>query len=662
MKPPRMVQRQIHLDFHTSPLIPGVGADFDPRAFARAMKEAHVQSVTMFAKCHHGRLYYATRHPARHPGLPGRLDLTGSQVRALHKEGIRAPIYISVLWDEYAAARHPEWVALSAEGTLKGRGPLRAGWYHMDMASPYQDYLAGQVQEVLDRYSPVDGIFFDICFDVESCGPCVIAAMTLRGMDPESAEDRTAFGRDLTQAYMARFSRMVRAASPNASLYFNSRPLSGLGTDLAHMTHVEIEALPTGGWGYMYFPKNVRYARTFDRPCLGMTARFHKSWADFGGLKPEPALLYEVSQMLAHGAACSIGDQLHPRGRLDAAAYDLIGSVYGHAEACEPWTDGAKPVTQIGLFMAGADRALYQEEPGGTNDGAVRMLTQLKHQFDVITPASSLAGYELLILPDGIGVDATLADKLSRYLARGGNLLLTGSSGLDQNLSPVLREQGIRVDSESPFQTTYVRFGSEVSAGVPPTDHVMYERGLRMRPGSKDARVLARVVEPYFDRSWRHFSSHNQTPPKPSASPWAAAVRMGRVITIAYPVFKAYGTHANLPCRGLVENCIDLLLPRRLVRVNAPSNAEVTVTRQAGRTPRTVVHILYFPAERRTPTLDIVEDIVPLQAVHVTLSMNGSPRRVYCAPSLAPVPFATEDGCVRMIVPKVEGHQMVVVE
>lgn len=661
MKAPRLVQRQIHLDFHTSPLIPGIGADFDARDFARTMKAAHVQSVTVFAKCHHGHLYFATRHPARHPGLAPKLDLTASQVRALHREGIRAPIYISVLFDEFAAARHPEWVARTPEGGVVGSGPLQAGWRVMDMASPYQEYLAGQVQEVLARFSPVDGIFFDICFDVESCGASAMEAMARKGLDPERGEDRKTFAGDLSQSYMARFSRMVRETSPDATVYFNSRPLSGLARDLSHMTHVEIEALPTGGWGYMYFPKNVRFARTFAAPCMGMTARFHKSWADFGGLKPAAALLYEVSQMLAHGAACSIGDQLPPRGRLDPAAYQLIGGAYAHAGSCEPWTEAAKPVTQIGLFMAGAEEDRCQEEPGGTNDGAVRMLTQLKHQFDVIAPTSALEGYELLILPDSIPVNAALAGRLSRHLAGGGSLLLSGASGLDEQLSPVLKQQGIAVEGMSPFQTTYVRFGSEIAEGVPGTDHVMYERGIRMRPGA-GARTLAKVVEPYFDRDWRHFSSHCQTPPKPSASGWAAAVRKGRFITIAYPVFKAYGTHANLPCRSLVENCIRLLMPKRLVQVDAPSNAEVTVTRQRGRPARTVVHILYFPAERRTATLDIAEDIVPLHAVHVALREEKNPRRVYCAPSLTPVPFSTEGGYVRMVVPKVEGHQMVVLE
>src|SRR5690554_246268 len=108
-------KRMIHLDFHTGPLVPDVGVDFDPASFAQTFKNANVDSVTLFAMCHHGHLYYNTKHPARHPSLPNGLDLLGEQIEALHKEGIRAPIYLSVQCNEYAADTHPEWIALTPE-------------------------------------------------------------------------------------------------------------------------------------------------------------------------------------------------------------------------------------------------------------------------------------------------------------------------------------------------------------------------------------------------------------------------------------------------------------------------------------------------------------------------------------------------------------------
>ncbi|MCS7049047.1 MAG: beta-galactosidase, partial [Verrucomicrobiae bacterium] len=103
--------RQVHLDFHTSPHLRDVGVDFDAHEFARTLKRAHVTSVTVFAKCHHGHLYYNTRRPERHPGLKQGFDLLATQIEALHRENIRAPIYLSVQVDEYAANTHPEWVA-----------------------------------------------------------------------------------------------------------------------------------------------------------------------------------------------------------------------------------------------------------------------------------------------------------------------------------------------------------------------------------------------------------------------------------------------------------------------------------------------------------------------------------------------------------------------
>ena len=79
--------RQIHLDFHTSGLIEGIGSRFDARGFARAFKEAHVDSVTIFSKCHHGLSYHPTKVGRMHPGLG--FDLLRAQLDALGATGTR---------------------------------------------------------------------------------------------------------------------------------------------------------------------------------------------------------------------------------------------------------------------------------------------------------------------------------------------------------------------------------------------------------------------------------------------------------------------------------------------------------------------------------------------------------------------------------------------
>ncbi len=49
--------RQVHLDFHTSEMITEVAKDFDAEEFAATLKKAYVNSVTAFARDHHGYLY-----------------------------------------------------------------------------------------------------------------------------------------------------------------------------------------------------------------------------------------------------------------------------------------------------------------------------------------------------------------------------------------------------------------------------------------------------------------------------------------------------------------------------------------------------------------------------------------------------------------------------
>lgn len=46
--------RQVHLDFHTSEAIDRIGSRFEKEQFQQMLKLGHVDSITVFSKCHHG--------------------------------------------------------------------------------------------------------------------------------------------------------------------------------------------------------------------------------------------------------------------------------------------------------------------------------------------------------------------------------------------------------------------------------------------------------------------------------------------------------------------------------------------------------------------------------------------------------------------------------
>lgn len=653
-----------------------MATDFDPTAFAQSFAEAGADSVTVFAKCHHGMLYLDTEHPARHPGLPSGLGLVEQQVEALHAVGIKAPVYLSVQVDEYAANEHPEWVALDPElGPVKrGASAFEAGWQVLDMSSPYQDYVADQLDLVLRRLAPLDGVFLDMCWDQPSIGRWALAGMRAQGFDPEQDTDRRTYARTVARGYMTRFRDMIvrahRRTKP-ASIFFNSRPRLLADEERDLVTHQEIEALPTGGWGYSYAPYIARLIRGFGIPAFGMTGRFHASWGDNAGLKPAAALTYECTQLMALGLGVSVGDVLHPRGRTHSAAIRLIKRSFDRLIACEPYTEGASVLSEVALLVApesGPSAELTGSSAGDwAQTGAVRALQQQRQQFDVVLPDADLGRYRLVVVPDSTPADR-VRGPLRSFLLAGGSVLIAGAALSGADRTPILGDLDLCLEGDSPYSHTFLRPGSQLSAALADrgidaagdADLVMYERGLRIRAG-ETATVLAKVVEPYFERRYDRFCGHSYTPPG-RLTEYAGIAQQrygeGRLIAVAEPIFESFARHGNIAYSELVGCLLDRLLPDPLVRAGGPRHLETAVHRQG---TRTVVHLVSFlPA--RQGSADLVYDPFPLVDVPVSIRMPSPPASVRLEPDGEPLSFDFADGYLRVRVTSTAGHALVVLE
>lgn len=658
--------RQIHLDFHTSPLIEGVGEDFDAEEFVKTLKEAHVNSVTVFAKCHHGMSYYPTKVGVMHPHL--KRDLLGEMIRACHEKGIRVPVYISVVWDEDAARKHNSWVQVDKEGRLAERPPLELGnfrWRALCLASPYVDYLEKQTKEILENYE-IDGVFFDIVRQISPgciCNFC-LDRMEKLNLDPESDEDLRRHSLMIEREFMERMSKLVWNIVPKISIFYNSRlriepsPDRGIRPEIGFFSHFEIESLPSGLWGYTHFPCFACYYRTLGKQILGMTGRFHKAWADFGSLRNRSALEYECFRAIAYGAKCSIGDQLHPRGKLEVSGYTRISEVYSSVEEKEKWCDEVEPVVEIGLVCSAENMKKNIFSLPYSDEGALRMLLESRYQFDVLDRDSGFEKYSLLILPDEVPLDKEFAGKIQSYLNRGGKLLISYRSGLDRKGEKfLLPEMGVKYIAEGKWHPYFIRLEDKVSENIPKMDYVMYEKGCKVEAIEK-TEVLARVGKPYFNRTWRHFTSHCHSPFE-KLTDIPEIVKKDNIIYVAGPIFRAYKIHGALVYKRIVQNCLNLLLPKKLIHSNLPSTAEVTLNRRG---KLFILHILHYIPERRAEELEIVEDIIPLYNIQMRVNTDREPSGVYLVPQKEKLDLTFREGCVIFNIPKVQGHQMIIIE
>ncbi len=655
--------RQIHLDFHTSEHIDEIGADFSREQFADALKNGRVDSITVFSKCHHGWSYHPTEIGQVHPHLS--FDLLGEQIAAAHEIGVKTPVYLSAGFDELSARKHPEWLLRPKDDAVHWD---RAGYKFMCMNTPYLDYLIAQIEETVKNYD-CDGIFLDIVgVRVCYCRRCVDKLLS-EGKDPYDPKNAL----DLAEQVYAEYARRVREAvdriKPGLPVFHNSGHVRRGRRDLAAFnSHLELESLPTGGWGYDHFPLSAAYSGTLGYDYLGMTGKFHTTWGEFGGFKHKNALIYETALSAAFGAKCSVGDQLHPRGRMDDATYDIIGAAYSRIEEREPWLGDVSSVADIAVFSSEAIRSYYEEDGGaGLSDGAdayadsgaSRIMLEGKYLFHVADAQTDISPYKLVILPDNVRLDDMLALKFSEYIKNGGKVLATGTSALFKDRDEFALDLGAKFIGISKYTPTYMK--PKFDCGYKDSSFVIYEKTYDILPTGGET-IITRE-NPYFNRTPLHFSSHMQTPNNPAAQ-YPAAVITERGGYIASELFTEYARTASYITKRMLIGVIDQLLgDKKTVVSDMPSQGVVTVMEQSSKS-RYIIHALFASPIKRGDGVEVIEDILPLYDVKFKFQIpNGkNPKKIYSAPDGRNITYEIKDGAILFTAQKIDCHFMAVID
>ena len=659
--------RQIHLDFHTSPHVPGIGKNFDATEWKETLQAASVDSITLFSKCHHGWSYHPTSVGKIHPQLE--FDLLRAQYEATKEAGINAPVYLSAGVDNHASYEHPEWREVNKDGTYTGwvQSPLQPGFHMMDFHSPYLDYLCEQIREAVRLFPDCDGIFLDIISQNQSCGRWSLDFMKANGLDPEKEEDRKESSRLALEKYYQRTTEAAKSLRADMPILHNAGHIPRGRHDIfPYFSHLELESLPTGGWGYDHFPMSAKYACNLPLDFLGMTGKFHTTWGEFGGYKHPNALRYECAAMLAFGAKCSVGDQLHPNGTLDPSTYKIIGEAYREVESKEPWCRGAVQVFDLGVLSSEAESHTERESP--SDEGVCRVLLEGHFLFGLIDRTMDFARYKALVLPDDIRIDADLKAKLDAYLAQGGKLILSGESGLWKDRAEFAFDLGAEFDGPSTFCPDYMLPRPDLRAPFVAMPEVMYERSHRIRVTKGES--LGQIFDPYFNRTWEHFCSHQHTPNHEEPSGFDCGVRHGNILYFAHPVFRHYRAFGAVAYREFIVRAIRGFLGDAItLSTNLPSTARISLTAQPAE-KRHILHLLYAPTVSRGGVIqlsggntsggrsvEVIEDLPPLCDIEVTLAMKVKSARL--VPEGRELPVLEESGKTVLRIDRFACHQIV---
>ncbi len=657
-------QRQVHLDFHTSGQIEGIGEKFNKEQFKTCLKKGHVNSITVFAKCHHGWGYSDFETIPAHPHLS--CDLLGQMLEACKEADVEAPVYISAGLDENYAVNHPEHLLIRNADDVAFEVSEKDGikyfenqahYHRICMNTPYLELLCKQISETVKKYKPV-GIFLDIVGEMPCYCEYCREAVRERGWDENDESSFVRLARETYKKYYEATNKAAKDVCPDVRVFHNGGHIVCGRRDLAYAnTHLELESLPTGGWGYDHFPQSAKYVANLGLDYLGMTGKFHTSWGEFGGFKHPNALRYEIALSLAHGAKCSIGDQLHPSGLMEDATYELIGKAYEQAEKLEPYCYDVKPVCDIGIisleaFTEGVDKKSLSDV------GVSRMLLEGKYLFNILDMECDLDGYKLIILPDKIsGIKPEFTKKLKDFVSRGGKILASGSSGTDEN-GEFIFDFGLRLKGKSEFNPSYFR--PEYNAlGLSPAGYVIYSRMYETEVVDEGARILGYSHHSYFNRADYRFCSHRHTPMLPEGSSPAFSVGKDGAY-IAFELFNEYARVGSYILKDTLIRAVEELIGgEKTVRTDLPSGARINLNYQQ-KENRYVLHLLFASQTKRGDGIEIIEDCIPLYGTNIELKLP-SVSKVVLVSQNEEIPFVYENGVCKFTVEKFECSQSIAI-
>ncbi|MFR1758838.1 MAG: beta-galactosidase trimerization domain-containing protein, partial [Christensenellaceae bacterium] len=308
----------------------------------------------------------------------------------------------------------------------------------------------------------------------------------------------------------------------------------------------------------------------------------------------------------------------------------------------EPWCYGEESTTRLGVYLS-RDTA--------SDQGLHSMLLEKQLDFTVVLPGDDLSAFDAVILPDCVQLSAGEAARLQAFARQGGGVLLTGESAVKDGAFQL--DTGLVYQGRSQCDVDYLKAGPQLT-GCDWLDSPFLCYQSAVRTQVQDAEVLGQVYEPWFNRTYSRYCSHQFTPYRDEPAAYPGIARKGNIVYLAHNLCRMYKTDGAQLFRDILCGALRLIY-RPVMEVSMPSAGRARLTRQGG---RYVLHLMYGSPIQRGRT-SVIEDLPALRDIPVTLRISEPLAGAILQPQGQPVAFTQAEGLVTLTVPQVACHQMV---
>jgi len=642
--PPRLKRADsflgVHFDFHAGEDCTEVGKNTTPQMVENIIRLVRPDYLQIDCKGHPGLSSYPTKVGHQAPGIIGDPLRVWRDVTARH--GVALYVHYSGVYDR-TCVREPGWAAINADGKPNSRATSFWGPYAERLLIPQLCELAGDYG--------VDGAWVDgECWaSVPDYAPKALAAFKqATGIDdvPRKPGDPhwfefLQFHRQAFRDYLCHYIRAVKEQHPDFQLCSN-----WAFTD--HMA--EPVCAPVDFLSGDYSPRNsvnsarlsARYLARQGKPWDLMAWSFSWPANDRSDRRQKTAvqLKREAAVVLALGG----GFQAYFKQKRDGSIYPeqmpVMAEVARFCRARQAVCHHAVAVPQVGLLLSTADqyrriRGLFNRDYARVS-GVLQALVESQQSVEVLGEhqlAGRLAEYPVIVVPECEYLEPDFRKSLAAYASEGGNLLLVGPSAARL------------FESE---------LGAELPAETKP------DATVELAHGDSTTTLKGQAIEVALPEGAKPFGSLRASDDPQSASHPAAAIvayGRGRIAATFFTAGQPYLKGRPEPLRRFLNDLVRELFAQPLVEVKGSSDVDVCVARNHG---KLLVNLLNTAGPHQTEP--VLETIPPVGPLDVTIRLDARPAAVTLEPGARPMDFDFDDGRLRLVVPKLEIHDVLVVE
>jgi hypothetical protein len=621
----------IHFDFHAKDKNEQIGATTTPEMIDSVINLVHPDWIQIDSKGHPGISSYPTK-----VGYPAPVIIKNPLPiwrEATAKRNVSLYVHHSGVADDKQINLHPDWAVIKSDGTLDKRST--------SLHSPYvSEIFIPQLQEII-AYG-INGVWIDgDCWSVrrdyskkalsEFQKATGITSIPLKSDDPNWLQLQQ-FSRQAYRNYLKYYVTELKKANANFEICSNwaftdhmpeavSVPVDFISGDLEPDNSVNSARV------------SARYISKQGKPWDLMSWSFTEK-----GYKQKPAvhLQREAAEVISQGGGYQAYFTQRRDGSVKMSEMPVMAEVAKFCRERQKYCHNAVSIPQIALLFS--TEGHYHKSKGvfsrdfAPMKGILEAMVNSQLVVDLVGEHhldKNMNQYPLIVIPEWDYLSESFKNKIKEYVKSGGNVLLISSK------TAALFKDELNINFEKTFTNAKFTLAYSNNSHSYKMDYQTVSLGMNTFP-------FATIEDSLKTTSF------------PAAS--ITNFGKGKMAATYFTMGEEYNKQPNESLRQFLLDMVNQLFPNPIVRVEGSHEVDVTLMQKDN---KLLINLINTSGAHRTEP--IVENIKPINSLNVKIRQAKRPQSITFEPSGKKLPFTFKNGEVKVIIPELKIHDIIVI-